>query len=188
MKSRLLWQMENDTRGPQAWVTQTRRGHGFRRNTEASQDFVIDFEGPALTGLAATAVVNPVVTPVTNAEILEAITQYLGITQETLERLQVLREQVTETLNDEFSVVATDLAQLRGILGDAAEKLSGTFRVMNASADELRRTIAQVRETPDVEVLSRLGAIAGEMASTTGTTVQSLQFDDMAAQLLQLAP
>jgi hypothetical protein len=116
---------------------------------------------------------------------IEAITKYLGLTQETRERLQVLREQVTETLNDEFSVVATDLAQLRGILGDAAEKLSGTFRVMNASADELRRTLGQARETPELAVLARLGEIAGEMASTTGTTVQSLQFDDMAAQLLQ---
>jgi len=116
---------------------------------------------------------------------IEAISQYLGLTQETVERVQQLREQVTETLNDEFSVVASDLAQLRGILGDAAEKLSGTFRVVTASADDLRRTLEQVRDTPELPMLERLGEIAAEMAATTGTTVQSLQFDDMAAQLLQ---
>ena len=116
---------------------------------------------------------------------IEAITQYLGLTTETLERLQRLREQVTETLNDEFSVVAADLAQLRGILGDAAEKLSGTFRVVTTGSEELRRTIGQVVESPSPEVLARLAQIAEEMTSTTGTTIQSLQFDDMAAQLLQ---
>jgi periplasmic glucans biosynthesis protein len=69
---RLLWQMENETRPPQSWVTQTRRGHGFRKVPDRSIDFVVDFVGPALAKLAPDAVVEPVVTAVANAQILES--------------------------------------------------------------------------------------------------------------------
>jgi periplasmic glucans biosynthesis protein len=69
---RLLWQMEGETRPPQSWVTQTRRGHGFRKVVDKSLDFVIDFEGPALSKLPRDAEVEPVVTAVTNAQILES--------------------------------------------------------------------------------------------------------------------
>jgi len=119
------------------------------------------------------------------ANPVDAIANYLGLSPEAIERLQLLREQVTSTLNAEFAIVATDLNQLRGILSDAASKLSGTFRVVNASSDDLRRTIAQVRNVEDVPALQRLNEIANEMTSTSGTTVQSLQFEDMATQLLQ---
>jgi hypothetical protein len=116
---------------------------------------------------------------------VEALADYLGLTRDNLERLQTLREQVTGTLNQEFAIVAADLSQLRAMLSDAAAKLSGTFRVVTASSDELRRTLGEVQETTDLPVLKRLNTIAEEMASTTGTTVQSLQFEDMATQLLQ---
>ena len=69
---RLLWQMENETRPPQSWVTQTRRGHGYRKVPDKSLDFVVDFEGPALTKLPRDAEVEPVVTAVANAQILES--------------------------------------------------------------------------------------------------------------------
>ncbi len=69
---RLLWQYENETRPPQAWVTQTRRGHGYRKVQDKSLDFVVDFEGPALAKLPADAPVEAVVTPVANAEMLES--------------------------------------------------------------------------------------------------------------------
>jgi methyl-accepting chemotaxis protein len=118
-------------------------------------------------------------------EKLRAITDYMSASPEALERTQALREQVHQILNDEFIVVATDLGQLRRILADAAEKLSGTFRVVTASSEELRTTIATVKGTADAEVLSRISEIAGEMTSTTGITIQSLQFEDMATQLLQ---
>ena len=124
-------------------------------------------------------------TPEMEAAKLEAITDYLGLTQETLERLQSLRDQVQELLNDEFGVVTEDLTQLRRILSDAAEKLSGTFRVVTASSEDMRVTIAAVSEAPDLAVLQRIREIAVEMASTTGMTIQSLQFEDMATQLLQ---
>jgi len=104
---------------------------------------------------------------------------------ESLERLQSLREQVHHMLHDEFDVVAADLEQLRRLLSDAAAKLSGTFRTVTASSDELRRTIGQVREQSDLPVLRRLAEISDEMSSTTGQTIQSLQFEDMATQLLQ---
>jgi hypothetical protein len=116
---------------------------------------------------------------------LQAITDYMGATPEALERMQALREQVHQILNDEFIVVATDLGQLRRILADAAEKLSGTFRVVTAGSENLRTTIATVKGAADVEVLHRISEIAGEMTSTTGITIQSLQFEDMATQLLQ---
>lgn len=124
-------------------------------------------------------------TPDADAAQVEALALYLGLTQETLERLQVLREQVTSTLSCEFGVVASDLSQLRGILSDAASKLSGTFRVVTASSDELRRTLREAHACSDQPAMRRLGEIAEEMASTTGTTIQSLQFEDMASQLLQ---
>ena len=120
-----------------------------------------------------------------DAAQVEAIASYLGLTRETLERLQTLREQVTVILNEEFGIVATDLNQLRGILSDAAGKLSGTFRTVTASSDELHRTVNLVRQSPDPATLRRLEEIAETVASTSGTTIQSLQFEDMATQLLQ---
>lgn len=130
---------------------------------------------------------TPAPTPLPDADAhqVEAIANYLGLTPETIERLQLLREQVTRTLNDEFGIVAADLNQLRSILSDAATKLSGTFRVVTASSDDLRRTIREVRSTADLPALERLNEIADEMTSTSGATVQSLQFEDMATQLLQ---
>ena len=69
---RLLWQMDNETRPPQSWVMQTRRGHGYRKVPDKSLDFVVDFEGPALAKLPHDAQVEPVVTAVANAQILES--------------------------------------------------------------------------------------------------------------------
>jgi hypothetical protein len=116
---------------------------------------------------------------------LRAISDYLDMTPEALERLQTLRQLVHELLNDEFLVVASDLGQLRRILADAAEKLSGTFRVVTAGSEDMRTTVAGVHGATDVDVLRRIGEIAARMTSTTGMTVQSLQFEDMATQLLQ---
>ena len=69
---RLLWQMDNAERPPQSWVTQTRRGHGYRKNPDDSIDFVIDFEGPAFMKLSPDTKVEPVVTG-QNVEVREAI-------------------------------------------------------------------------------------------------------------------
>ena len=145
--------------------------------------------GPLPTSARADAVASggPSSPPVRDMDTneLEAITDYLRLSEEAREPLQSLRDQVHATLNDEFNVVATDLTQLRRLLSDAAEKLSGTFRVVTASCEDMRVTIAGVHEAPDLAVLKRIGEIACEMTSTTHTTIQSLQFEDMAAQLRQ---
>jgi periplasmic glucans biosynthesis protein len=69
---RLVWQMDNADRPPQSWVTQTRRGHSFRKSPDDSIDFVIDFEGPGFMKLTPEAKVEPVVSA-QNAEVREAI-------------------------------------------------------------------------------------------------------------------
>jgi glucans biosynthesis protein len=69
---RLFWQMDNAIRAPQSWVSQTRRGHGYRRQADDSIDFVVDFEGPVFAKLPADAKVEPVVTG-QNIETREAI-------------------------------------------------------------------------------------------------------------------
>lgn len=118
-------------------------------------------------------------------ERVRELAESLGLTRSSLERLQELRDEVHETLTEEFNIVASDLGQLRRILSDAAEKLSGTFRVVTANSDELRRTIGRMDEMTCEQALPRIREIAADMASTTGQTVQSLQFEDMATQLLQ---
>jgi hypothetical protein len=120
-----------------------------------------------------------------DASEIQDLADSIGLTHETLERLQSLRDQVHQTLDEEFSVVADDLVQLRMLLSDAAAKLSGTFRTVTASSEAMRTTIAGVQGTPDMQVLQRINQIATEMTSTTGQTIQSLQFEDMATQLLQ---
>jgi len=68
---RILWQKDPETRPPQAWVTQTRRGRGYVRNPDQSVGFVVDFEGPALRKLATDARLTVDVTVDTNGEIVE---------------------------------------------------------------------------------------------------------------------
>lgn len=115
----------------------------------------------------------------------EALARYLGDSREVGERLHLLREEVHASLNDEFHVVADDLEQLRGILTDAAQKLSGAFRVINTGTGQLNQAIARISECPGPDAVSKLNEIAEGMTATAGTTIQSLQFEDMATQLLQ---
>ncbi len=68
---RIRWQKNADTRPQLAWIAQTRRGHGYTRQPDPSLGFVIDFEGPALSGLAPDAKVESVVTVDANGEIVE---------------------------------------------------------------------------------------------------------------------
>jgi periplasmic glucans biosynthesis protein len=68
---RLLWQKDGETRPPQAWVTQTRRGRGYMRKPDDTVSFVIDWEGPALKDLAPEAKVEAVVWADGNGRIVE---------------------------------------------------------------------------------------------------------------------
>jgi glucans biosynthesis protein len=70
---RLRFQRDPETRPPQAWITSTRRGHGYTRGQDPSIGFVIDFDGPALRKLTPDAVIEAVVTAAGNAEIVENI-------------------------------------------------------------------------------------------------------------------
>ena len=68
---RLLWQKDADTRPPQAWVTQTRRGRGYVRKPDESIGFVIDWEGPVFKQLPQDAKVEAVVWADGNGRIAE---------------------------------------------------------------------------------------------------------------------
>lgn len=121
--------------------------------------------------------------PATIARIQE-LAAVIGQAPELHERLQQLRGEVHVTLHDEFDFVAADLEQLRTLLTDAALKLSMAFREMTGSSQELQLTVQKIAATPELSMLKRLTEIADGMTTTTGLTVQSLQFEDMATQLL----
>jgi len=70
---RLLWQRETEKRPPLAWVTQTRRGHGYQRKADNSVAIVVDFEGPALKKLAPDTEVTGVVSLAGSGELLESV-------------------------------------------------------------------------------------------------------------------
>jgi glucans biosynthesis protein len=67
---RILWQKEPEMRPPQAWVTQTRRGHGYEKNPENSVGFIVDFDGPLFRKLPADAKLEGIVSGDANVEIL----------------------------------------------------------------------------------------------------------------------
>jgi glucans biosynthesis protein len=70
---RILWQRLTETRPPQSWVSQSRRGHGYTTKPDGSIGFLVDFEGPALKKLKPDAPVESVITTDSNAEVLECI-------------------------------------------------------------------------------------------------------------------
>ena len=70
---RLHWQGTNNMQHPPGgWVTQTRAGRGFAELGDNEQQFVVDFTGPTLAGLAADAKVAAVVTAPANGEVVES--------------------------------------------------------------------------------------------------------------------
>ena len=68
---RVLWQKERETRPPSAWVRETRRGRGYLKSDDGSLEFHVDYEGPTLTRLSATAPVEAVLWIDGNGELLE---------------------------------------------------------------------------------------------------------------------
>jgi glucans biosynthesis protein len=73
----LSWQGDAQQRPPGSWATQSRRGIGYSRLSQAelaSQvQYVVDFSGPALAALPADAAVRAVVTAGGNARVLEQL-------------------------------------------------------------------------------------------------------------------
>ena len=72
LEYRMLWQKDNETRPTLAYVTQTRRGHGYVRKPDDTLAMIVDFEGPVLRKLTADANVQGVVSADANVEVLEA--------------------------------------------------------------------------------------------------------------------
>jgi len=68
---RILWQKDRETRPPVGWVRETRRGRGFAKSDDGSLELHVDFEGPTLTRLPASAAVEAAVWVDDNAEVLE---------------------------------------------------------------------------------------------------------------------
>ena len=81
---RMLWQKEGDKKPALAWVTQTRRSHGWttKRPDERKPDdtiaFVVDFEGPALAKLLQTGPNAAPVEPVFSADANGKIESIFG--------------------------------------------------------------------------------------------------------------
>ena len=71
----LGWQMQDGVAPPVGWVTQSRRGHGYRVQ-QAEDDsllFIVDFDGPALAKLDDKAPLDAAVSVDDNGELLERV-------------------------------------------------------------------------------------------------------------------
>ncbi len=71
---RIVWQGSSDTRPPNGWAIQTRKGRGFVKVPDGHIKYVVDFDGPALQRLDAAASVEAVVDASANALIVETNT------------------------------------------------------------------------------------------------------------------
>ena len=77
---RVMWQREREVRPPIGWVRETRRGRGYVKSSDASVELHVDFEGPTLSRMPATATVDLALSVDPNGEILERRTQRNDVT------------------------------------------------------------------------------------------------------------
>ena len=70
---RMSWQREPETRSPQSWAVQSRRGLGDAKEREGSIGFVVDFVGPALKDLPPDVRVDAIVSTNDNGKIRELV-------------------------------------------------------------------------------------------------------------------
>jgi glucans biosynthesis protein len=68
---RVLWQKDRETRPPHGWVRETRRGRGYAKSLDGSVELHIDFEGPALSRMPASATMDVALWVDSNGEVLE---------------------------------------------------------------------------------------------------------------------
>lgn len=68
---RIHWQGQRQQRPPSAWVVQTRVGRGFAKLAPDEHQFIVDFAGPAIDGLAANAPLRAQVSAGANGRIVE---------------------------------------------------------------------------------------------------------------------
>ena len=76
---RVLWQKEREMRPPVGWVTETRRGRGYMRNDDGSVELHVDFEGPTLSQMPWSAIIDTTSWVDANGEVLERRTQRNGV-------------------------------------------------------------------------------------------------------------
>jgi glucans biosynthesis protein len=69
---RLHWQGAAFTVPPTGWTLQSRHGRGWAAPSPGEQQFIVDFDGPALRALPEGATLDAVVTPLANARLLQA--------------------------------------------------------------------------------------------------------------------
>lgn len=110
--------------------------------------------------------------PVTSPEVL-------------LQRAQNLHQEVQAALQDGFGETLTDLQQLRSLLGDATAKLSAAFQTMIHQARSQQVAAARLEASVGADSAREIRQLAEEITRGSLLVVQSLQFEDMANQLLQ---
>lgn len=90
----MAWQGAAQQRPPNGWAVQTRRGMGYARaadNTEQTVQYVVDFTGPALDALADGAPVEAVASSNANGRIRQALVYRHPVTGAWRMTLQVQR-------------------------------------------------------------------------------------------------
>jgi glucans biosynthesis protein len=112
---RVLWESNRETRPPQAWVSQTRRGRGFTQSPDDSVELHVDFEGPALKHLPPDCDVQGVVAIDSHGRIVEQHTVHNDTTGGWRLAVRIRR-------NDNREPV-----ELRAYLRDGANTLTETW-------------------------------------------------------------
>lgn len=105
--------------------------------------------------------------------------------EQVRDRVSTLHLAVAESLESQFGSALFDLQQLRNMLVDATGKLSQAFQLMVRQSREQGELAGRLRAETDAPIAREIEALAGEISKGAGLVVQSLQFEDMANQLLQ---
>lgn len=113
---RLHWQGASVAQQPPgAWVVQSRVGRGYRELADDEHQFMVDFTGPSLAGLAPSAEIEAVVSAPSNGEILE--TNAYRVEATGAWRMMVLAKQID----------AAQPVELRGYLQHGDDVLTETW-------------------------------------------------------------
>ncbi|MBL8958928.1 MAG: hypothetical protein JNJ98_03675 [Gemmatimonadetes bacterium] len=99
-------------------------------------------------------------------------------------RALALHQNVQGALQEQFHESLQDLQQLRSLLGDATGKLSAAFQTMIHQAKAQRAAADALEQVAGVDAVREVKELAEEITRGSLMVVQSLQFEDMATQLL----
>lgn len=99
-------------------------------------------------------------------------------------RLDRLRDVVHSLLSDQFGESVHELQQVQRLLRDAALRLIPEFRTLSERAREGVRLARHISEHGDPESTEALRDVIGAIDASSRGVTQSLQFEDVANQLL----